>query len=250
MAAFSQSNKRFVVGYLTFRRISQGAPAPDGRARSFHRMNRSIGRIQGRARRFGLADRFKPGRQAAGGFPTGACYCSRTTTESVAPFASITETRAKPAPSGRHAGLPARIWLADRRAIDEPGERRRAAQRLQRKHGVADALGQGRGRPARHRAETRSSAPGSRWRPGSSARPCANGAAAAAGRRWSRPRARPWARGSTRCRARVCAKASNRIGAAAWRPISPGAGALSGRPTQTAIVEPWSKPIASASRKP
>ena len=46
------------------------------------------------------------------------------------------------------------------------------------------------------------------------------------------------------------AKASNRIGAAASRPVRPGEGELSGRPTQTATVEPRSKPIASASRKP
>ena len=88
-----------------------------------------------------------------------AVHSSLTVTASDAPLASTTVTRAKPAPSGFQADVAAELRFADRRAVDEPGERRDAAERLQREPRVARARRRCRGRSARRPAERRSSAP-------------------------------------------------------------------------------------------
>ena len=158
------------------------------------------------------------------------------TTASDAPLPSITDTRANPAPSGFQADCRRKVGFADRLAVDEPGEGRRAAERLQREAAVARALLQaevdpravgrkgdlqrrrlGRGHGLRRvlaqMAQRRRQVGGD-----------ARAASTPFGGRMistSRPSR---------------SKASNRIGAAAWRPMRPGVGPLSGRPTQTAMV--------------
>ena len=62
----------------------------------------------------------------------GPLYCSRTTTLSVAPLASITVSRTKPGPSGERTACASRWRFSERHAVDQHGERLAAAGDLQR----------------------------------------------------------------------------------------------------------------------
>ncbi len=182
-------------------------------------------------------------------WPLQGAYCSLTVTASAAPLPSTTDTCAKPAPSGRQAD-----W------------RRRSASPI-----GAPLTNQVNGGepPSAFRARFCSAAPplsprSIRAPSGGYAifRVCGGGGRH---RLWSVHAQMPQGRRqvsaifavSTPRGARIgsmsrpsLSNASNRIGAAASRPINPGVGPLSGRPTQTAIVVPLSKPTESASRNP
>ena len=75
---------------------------------------------------------------ARGGAP--AVHSSLTTTASDAPLASVTDTRANPAPSGFQADCRRRSASRDRLAVDEPGRRRNPAERLQREFALPRAI--------------------------------------------------------------------------------------------------------------
>ena len=174
-------------------------------------------------------------------------YSRNTLARAARPVASMTARSTKPAPSGRQSACAGEGVDRERRAVDEPAERRRAGAEADRER-AGRRRGRGRGRPGRRRAGRRS--PGRRRRRGRAAR--LEAAAAARGscgggdgqRRGGRRRQR------RRARARGGRRRRRATGAAASRPRAPGTEAPSGRPNQTPMTCAPSKPIAQASRWP
>ena len=148
-------------------------------------------------------------------------------------------------------GVSPKLVLQHGRAVDEPGERRRAAERLEGKRRCARRV------PASPRSIALPSGGKAILSVSVAAMPPPCGGNSSFDARWRkgggkaavlRAKIAPGGDGIVSASRPSLAKASNKIGAAAIRPTSPGTAPLSGRPTQTAMVVRRSKPAAQASR--
>ena len=148
--------------------------------------------------------------------------------------------------------LPAQVGFADRLAVDEPSQRQRAAQRLERERLRRARRRRGRDRRARRRAERRSSAARSQPPRRSSwarrLRKCRSGGGRSA---LAVTRSTPFG-GADRSRRRGPAARKRRTGSAPRPGGRSGRASVrcrAGRPRRRSS-SPRSKPIASASRNP
>ena len=173
-------------------------------------------------------------------------YSSRTETLSVAPFESITVRRMKSGAVRHPGGVSPKLVAQHGRAVDEPGERRRAAERLEGKRRCARRLP---GKPEIDRAPIGRKGDLECFRGGDAvslrrqfALRRQDGARAGARPRCCARKSRRAETGSSRPRGQASRRRRTRSAPAAIRPTSPGTAPLSGRPTQTAMVVLRSKP--------